>query len=196
MGKSYKGIRRKFGAQGSKEHFDRSKWTGSNGTRLRSLSADLVNYEDAAKELEEERRYSEPLSTLVLAQSTVLMTPNYSVFPMENLNSKRNYAHRRIDHLLKTIDHIYTSQGVCGYEKVRANDVYTSLLREWRKKLGDILLEIKRRNPPKVPEERVKMTEERMRELLAKGREVRLIVEKDIAEMQYIPPELANGRCR
>lgn len=43
---------------------------------------------------------------------------------------------------------------------------------------------------------RPRMSEERMKFLLAEGRKVRLAVEKDIAEMRFIPIEHRFQLCR
>jgi len=47
-----------------------------------------------------------------------------------------------------------------------------------------------------TPKRQPHMTEAHMRELLAKGREVRLAVEKDIAEMQNITPEMWKTKAK
>lgn len=47
-----------------------------------------------------------------------------------------------------------------------------------------------------VPEQRPRMTEARMRGLLVEGRKIRIEVEKDIAEMRNIPPEMWKTKAK
>jgi len=46
MGKTYRGpTRKEFGSKKARNHKSRSKWTAKNGTRLRSLNADVAEFQ-------------------------------------------------------------------------------------------------------------------------------------------------------
>lgn len=44
MGRTYRGTRKQFGARKTQQHRARSKWKAQNGTRLRTLNVDLVEF--------------------------------------------------------------------------------------------------------------------------------------------------------
>ena len=48
MGKTYRGGRKTRGVIKAKQHKQRAKWKRSNGTRLRTLTADLIDFQQEA----------------------------------------------------------------------------------------------------------------------------------------------------
>jgi hypothetical protein len=46
MGRTFRGLRRKFGSKKTQEHRTRSKWNAQNGTRLRTLATDLAEFQE------------------------------------------------------------------------------------------------------------------------------------------------------
>lgn len=195
MGNSYRGLRRKFGAEKFKAHNDRSKWTAKNGTRLRSLASDVVNFQDAKQELVEEvasrnNPIAAPLPPLVNNKPKAVKPSKFSALSVEELQVHKDFVVAQIKHLDYILDYVLPQASNLPI-KIIARARYTQKQNKMRTLKEKLDKEFEDRK-----ETRVALTEERILELLAEGRKVREAVEKDIAEMRRIPPEEAAQRCK
>ncbi len=81
MGRTYRGLRRKFGSKKTQNHRKRSKWNARNGTRLRTLATDLAEFQEIvgieAESLhrppdlsEKKRKSAERITKILISEKT------------------------------------------------------------------------------------------------------------------------------
>lgn len=104
MGRTYRGVRKKFGSKKTQEHKTRSKWNAKNGTRLRSLNADIVDFQEVAgveaEALHRPPSFSEKKISKVLGAIAELRVEKPPVLPSP-VPKQNSFQQQRLHNLQK-----------------------------------------------------------------------------------------------
>ena len=122
MGRTYRGERKRHGVTKTKHHKQRAKWKGKNGTRLRTLAVDLLDFQQEAGEGAvpiHALSKSSKESSVRKVDSTRSRNPLYSFLvglSVESLRIRRDYAKKQMSHVQRTVSVVTNTFGK-GYNK-------------------------------------------------------------------------------
>jgi len=98
MGKTYRGHRKTRGVMKAKQHKQRAKWKSSNGTRLRTLMVDLIDFQQEAG------FGAIPLHASSRVRVHEKDTEKFLELGIELLKLKHSYARKQTRHLHKILN--------------------------------------------------------------------------------------------
>lgn len=97
MGRTYRGERKFHGVTKTRHHKQRAKWKQRNGTRLRTLVVDLIDFQQEAGQ------GSVPLHALSTRETPITQQVLLDV-PRDILILRRDYAKKQVSHIQKSIN--------------------------------------------------------------------------------------------